>query len=275
MTLVKFRPALLLGLATVLTLSTVGCAEEPNATADSKAASDTSITTKSHDLTKQPGESLSAKKKPEKPKPKPEKAEKPANNVDDANSYQVVVNKRRALNPQDYAPGDLVYPDVPNVNGQPMRAEAGAALEKMLAAASAAGVGDGVIQSGYRDYETQVIIYNRIVGELGQAGADETSARPGHSEHQTGLTVDVDDQTGCVLAACFGETPMGTWLVDHAWEYGFILRYPADKTAVTGYEYEPWHFRYVQTPVAKDMHQKGITTLEEYYGLGPAPDYDG
>jgi D-alanyl-D-alanine carboxypeptidase len=77
----------------------------------------------------------------------------------------------------------------------------------------------------------------------------------------------------CALDQCFANTPQGQWLAANGWKYGFIVRYPADKTAVTGYEYEPWHMRYVGLDLAAEMHRDGIETLEEFFGLPAAPDY--
>ena len=199
-----------------------------------------------------------------------------AQSIDDPNSTWVVVNKLRPLNPADYAPGDLVDVPVPFANPPQLRRETSDAVVAMFAAASAEAGLQMQSQSAYRSYPTQVTVYNRYVNERGQAGADLTSARPGHSEHQTGLSIDISSvPANCSLAACFGETPHGQWLAANAYRFGFILRYPADKTPVTGYEYEPWHFRYVGVPLATEMHTRGITTLEEFFGLPPAPGYAG
>ena len=78
----------------------------------------------------------------------------------------------------------------------------------------------------------------------------------------------------CSLAECFADTPEGAWLRDNAWRFGFIMRYPADKTDVTGYSFEPWHYRYVGTELATELHDTGFTTLEEFFGLPAAPDYE-
>ena len=108
----------------------------------------------------------------------------------------------------------------------------------------------------------------------GQAYADTTSARAGHSEHQTGLALDIGAASGaCSLSACFGDTAEGQWLVSNAWRFGFLLRYPADKAPVTGFAYEPWHFRYVGVGLSTTMHDSGTRTLEEHFGLAEAPDY--
>jgi D-alanyl-D-alanine carboxypeptidase len=131
-----------------------------------------------------------------------------------------------------------------------------------------------MLSSGYRSYDYQVGLYNGYVKSQGQATADTQSARPGYSEHQTGLAVDIEPASKkCELDACFADTPEGKWLVANAYKYGFILRYTQDKTAVTGYAYEPWHFRYVGTPLATEMHNQNVATLEEFFNLPVAPDY--
>ena len=143
-----------------------------------------------------------------------------------------------------------------------------------MAAASADGVYLRMI-SGYRSYDTQVSVYGGFVANYGQAFADTTSARPGHSEHQTGLSVDFDGADGCILDTCFGETAAGLWLAEHAAEYGFTERYPAGLEHITGYMYEPWHYRYVGAELALELQAQGILTLEEFFGLPAAPDYAG
>ncbi len=194
--------------------------------------------------------------------------DKGAHSLDDPASIWVIANKSRPLNPKTYAPTDLVYPDVPNVNHQPMRQETATALVAMFAAArTEAGLGLSV-QSAYRSYDTQVRVYNQDVAAHGQAYADTDTARPGTSEHQTGLAVDISAvPASCSLDACFGTTPQGIWLAANAWRFGFLLRYPADKVAVTGYTYEPWHFRYIGTDLAAQLHKTGVTTLEEFFGV--------
>jgi D-alanyl-D-alanine carboxypeptidase len=244
-----------------------GCATSGDGTADegSKAAkqSSKSTTAKSDDQSPGAGESLSA-----------EPAEDDTD-IDSPDSYQVVVNKLRPLDPKTYEPDDLKQvPGIESVHGHPMRAKAADAASKMLHAAQEDGAGTGVVQSGYRSYDTQVQTYGNLEQSQGRKAADLTSARPGFSEHQTGLAFDVDDKSGCVLDACFADTDLGVWLAEHSWEYGFILRYPKDMTSTTGYEFEPWHFRYVEPKVAKDMHDRHIATLEEYFDLKAASDYE-
>lgn len=186
----------------------------------------------------------------------------------DPASIWVIVNKKHPLIPVDYAPSDLVDPDIHNVNGQPVRAEAATALSRMLAAARQTAGLRFQLQSGYRSYSTQVAVYNQNVAAYGRASADTDTARPGFSEHQTGLVVDLSAlPANCSLDACFAGTAQGTWLAANAWQYGFLLRYPSDKEQVTGYTFEPWHYRYIGTELAAEMHRRGVETLEEFFGI--------
>ncbi len=147
-------------------------------------------------------------------------------------------------------------------------------LEQLFAAAQAAGV-PLELSSGYRSYNYQVRVYGGEVKTYGQAKADSESARPGFSEHQTGLASDVAPADGtCDLSQCFGTTPAGQWLAAHAYEYGFIVRYPQGKESVTGYEYEPWHIRYVGTDLSQEMHRQGIQTLEEFFNISGGTNYN-
>jgi len=163
-------------------------------------------------------------------------------------------------------------PDIPNRNGQPMRAEAARALEKMHAAATADGA-PFVIGSAYRSYAKQAGLFDSYVKRDGVAAAETYSARPGYSEHQTGLVADIDDNGGCYLETCFGETAAGKWVRENGYRYGFIVRYERDQQATVGYIYEPWHLRYVGVKVATDMHDRGILNLEDYFGLPAAATY--
>ncbi|TQL55252.1 D-Ala-D-Ala carboxypeptidase [Subtercola boreus] len=212
--------------------------------------------------------------------PAPPAFDKTANSIDDPNSIWVVVNKQRPIaDGANFEPPDLVdLPgDMPDPLGYMLRSDAADALHSMFVADKAEVGTQLVAQSGYRDYGVQVRAYGHYVSQLGVAGADQTSARPGFSEHQTGLAMDImDTSSGCDLETpCFGSAPSGVWLAANAYRFGFILRYPADKTAVTGYEYEPWHFRYVGVDLATEMHNTGVSTLEEFFGLPAAPDYGG
>ncbi|WP_105122799.1 LD-carboxypeptidase LdcB/DacB [Streptococcus suis] len=128
------------------------------------------------------------------------------------------------------------------------------------------GFNVGKAYSGFRSYETQQTLYLNYVQRDGQAAADHYSARPGHSEHQTGLAFDLTDASGALLTNSRAEQ----WLKDNAHKYGFVVRYLPGKEAVTGYMSEPWHLRYVGKE-AKDIYQSGLT-LEEYYDI-PGGDY--
>ncbi|GIN87329.1 hypothetical protein J6TS2_37150 [Heyndrickxia sporothermodurans] len=147
-----------------------------------------------------------------------------------------------------------------------MRKVAAVALEKMFSAAEK----DGIYlagASGYRSQETQVSLYNNYVNIDGKNLADRYSARPGHSEHQTGLAIDVSGASGeCAIEDCFAGTAEAKWLANHAHEYGYIIRYPKGKENLTGYIYEPWHIRYVGEDVSKEIYYRDIT-LEEYFNV--------
>lgn len=190
----------------------------------------------------------------------------------DPDSMTVLVNKEFGL-PEDYDPSDLVYPDVPflfkeKIEKRKMRAEAAAALEELFAGAKK----DGIYLAGvsaYRSNATQKSLFERYVKKDGLEKAKTYSAEPGHSEHATGLAIDVSGSTGkCAAESCFGDTEEAKWLDQHATEYGFIIRYPEGKQSITGYKYEPWHLRYVGKEIAADIAERKIT-LEEYYDAVP------
>ncbi|NLT25127.1 MAG: M15 family metallopeptidase [Microbacteriaceae bacterium] len=195
-----------------------------------------------------------------------------------ASSLTVLVNKRTPLDPQGYEPSDLVAMSdlgVPSMNDHSLRRPAAEAIAEMFADAEAAGLHLDMT-SGYRDFELQQHLYDEHVEQLGAAGADEVSARPGRSEHQTGLAADISapgSDPGCIIETCFADTEAGQWLAEHAWEYGFILRYPEGLQSITGFTYEPWHFRFVGVEVAADYHASGAATYEEFVGAPDAPDY--
>ena len=257
----RTRHILVAAAGAILALAVVGCTGSPGPTASAS---------RTPKPTQTPGPTLS----PTPSAPPAPRFNKAALSVDDPASIWVVVDKLRPLNPKDYVPADLVQTPVAHANPPTLRAEAADAMVAMFAAAKAEGAGGMQLQSAYRSYTTQVVVYNRYVSQAGQAGADAQSARPGFSEHQTGLAADISSLPAtCVLAACFGDTPQGRWLVANAYRFGYLLRYPADKVAVTGYMYEPWHFRYIGAALATEMHAEGVTTLEEFFGLPPAPDY--
>jgi D-alanyl-D-alanine carboxypeptidase len=188
-----------------------------------------------------------------------------ARSIDDPASIWVVVDKLRPLQPADYEPADLVSVPVAHTWEPLLRREAADAVVAMFGAASQEAGLALASNSSYRSFGAQQNIY---------VGDDELTARPGFSEHQTGLAIDIGPESGvCSLDVCFADTPEGRWVRDNAYRFGFIMRYPADKQAVTGYQFEPWHFRYVGTDLAAEMRIQGVTTLEEFFGLPAAPEY--
>lgn len=193
--------------------------------------------------------------------------------IDDPASPWVVVNKHRPLEPLGFAPDDLTQPaGVVFSDGGSMRAEAADALGKMKAAAQHEGVSLRV-SSAYRAYDRQQEIYVQYAARYGSSKADTFSARAGYSEHQTGWSADVYDTEACRLKECFAKTRAGLWVAAHAPQFGFIVRYPDGESNVTGYTFEPWHLRYVGVGLATEMRDRGTQTLEEFFGLDPAPGY--
>lgn len=163
----------------------------------------------------------------------------------------LIANKTYSL-PSSYDPG--------------LSPEAKKAFDKMAADA----LSDGLylfIVSGYRSYSTQYSTYNYFVWERGTAAADRVSARPGHSEHQSGLAMDIN-----TTSSAFEGTPEAIWLEKNCWKYGFIIRYPKGKESITGYIYEPWHVRYLGKDIAKKVYDSGLT-LEEYLGIDSVYKY--
>lgn len=180
----------------------------------------------------------------------------------DPSDVLILVNKTTNLDP-NYVPADLVWVDLPGVRSTQMRSVAAAALGDLFNAATKQGL-TLYCCSGYRSYATQKELYAENVSALGQTEADLVSAKPGQSEHQTGLAMDVTaESVGYDLLESFGDTKEGQFIKDNGYLYGFIIRYPKDKTSITGYSYEPWHLRYVGKDVAKEIHDKDIT-FEEY-----------
>lgn len=190
----------------------------------------------------------------------------------------VVVNKLRPLAPTDYAPASLVQNVLQTTtpSGR-MRPEVSTALADMATQAEADGAGVIGVNNGFRSYGLQQSTYAAHVDASGQEKADAGSARPGHSEHQTGLAVDV---VACGADGCggldeFGGTPQGEWVAKNAWRFGFIVRYEDGQTGSTGYLAEPWHLRYLGPELAAAYHDGGYLCLEEFFSLPHAPDYRG
>lgn len=171
----------------------------------------------------------------------------------------LIVNKYYYLN-SDYVPDDLETLDSGYSRGgnNKLRSVAKEAFEKMVDAAKLENI---IIYnlSAYRSYETQKNIHDRSIANYGVEESDKSSARPGNSEHQTGLALDVNN-----ISEDFKYSDEYEWLSKNAYKYGFILRYPEDKVELTGYSYEPWHYRYVGEDIAKTIKEEGIT-FEEYY----------
>lgn len=174
----------------------------------------------------------------------------------DATSPVIVVNKKHPLSPVTYTPAGLI--DIGG--GQQLRQEAATAFNTMKADAAGASNTLTAVR-GYVSYDAQKTAYSSLVTSLGQAQADSKSLRPGFSENQTGLAVDINT----IVDQNFATLPAGQWLAANSYKYGFILRYPNGKTEITGHEFEPWHYRYIGVGPATEMHTKGVTTLEDYY----------
>lgn len=177
----------------------------------------------------------------------------------DPSTIAILVNKKHCMQPLTYEPTDLV-----SAYGATLSAKAIDQFKSLYEAAAAAGQPFSVTSS-YRSYDDQVSTYQYWVSVSGAAGADTYSARPGYSEHQTGLAFDVA-ANGCVLN-CFGTTSQYQWMQQNAANYGFIQRYYAGYDSITGYTAEEWHYRYVGKDVALAMQQKGTKTLEEFWGM--------
>ena len=187
-------------------------------------------------------------------------------------SVTVLVNRQFPL-PDDFAPNDLVYPDVPflfddKIEKRMLRQEAATALEQLFAGAKADGI-KLIGVSAYRSHRTQTGLFNHYVERDGEEAAKKYSAVPGTSEHETGLAIDVTGGDGtCAAESCFADKEEAKWLAENSADYGFIIRYPDGKEEMTGYKYEPWHLRYVGVDLAKEVTSQGLT-LEEYYQVIP------
>ena len=183
-----------------------------------------------------------------------------------SDSIDILVNRTHPLD-SSYVPSDLIPVNVPfafigNDQRNFLRRPAAAALEKMFTDAKDVNLSlIGV--SGYRSYDRQKMIYEQNLAVKGEDETNLYSAKPGQSEHQTGLAMDISAPSiFSALTTDFETTPEGMWLKDNAYRYGFILRYPAGKEHITGYAYEPWHFRYVGIPLAAYLKSNNLTLVE-------------
>ena len=182
---------------------------------------------------------------------------KPADNL---NTNLLLVNKYNYLT-EDYVPSNLENISTTYArSGMQLVKEAKEAFETLSENAKKDGM-NVIAMSSYRSYDYQVNLYNNYVAQDGKEAADKYSARPGYSEHQTGLAVDVYNLD--LPYTSFEETEEFTWMQENAYKYGFILRFPKDKVDITGYQYESWHYRYVGKKVAKEIKDNNLP-LEEY-----------
>lgn len=183
-------------------------------------------------------------------------------------SIWAVVSKTHPIS-VDYVPPLLKIPDVAtrtdkSDDERSVRSDIEIPLKNMFAAALTEG-NSLMIGSGSRSANLQAIYFNNLAGSIGEEAANQSIARPGQSEHQTGLAIDISTVfMQCYLDNCFANTGDGQWLVNNSYKFGFILRYPESKESITGYRYEPWHFRYVGVDLATALHESGLTLDEAW-----------
>jgi len=187
--------------------------------------------------------------------------------ISNPEEIEALTNKELSL-PPDYEPEDLVQPNVvwgPVSNYRYLRVEAAEALEDLFNSALEEEI-TLYGRTGYRSYQAQEEIFVNFVNNHGYEEARTFSAKPGQSEHQTGLAMDITSESvDYRLSGDFGDTVEGQWVAENAHNYGFIIRYPRDKEEITGYIYEPWHLRYVGVDLATEIYESGLT-MEEYFG---------
>ncbi len=185
-------------------------------------------------------------------------------------SLTVLVN-RAFLLPEDYIPENLKIPDIPFdstivTEKNNMRAEAALMIEKLFKAAKKKKI-ELTAVSGYRSYARQKAVFEQSAADHGREHADKYCALPGSSEHQTGLAIDISTpDIANVLEEKFADTEAGKWIAKNCYKYGFVVRYPKGKSKITGYNYEPWHLRYVGLTTAKYLYENKLT-LEEFYNV--------
>lgn len=187
--------------------------------------------------------------------------------IQNPTNLMVLVNLEFSLSEQ-YIPEDIVSSNVTYqaLEKSFLRKEAAEALEEMFADASNNGI-ELIAISGYRSYARQKEVFDAQVSTSGYEEAAKLVAIPGNSEHQTGLAMDISSRSvNLDLVEQFEETPEGKWLKDNAHRFGFILRYPKGKEGITGYNFEPWHFRYVGIKAATEIYENDLT-LEEYFNI--------
>ena len=188
--------------------------------------------------------------------------------VDEGNAKTqevMLVNKSFSLS-KNYIPKNLIEPNITyieSVEGEEklLQKEAAFAIEKLFYQAKMENI-KLYATSGYRSYELQKKIYNNKVKSQGKIMAEKYVARPGESEHQTGLAIDITNE----MRNFTGDTKEANWLESNSYKFGFIVRYPEKKEYITGYSYEPWHLRYVGLEIAKEIHEREMV-LEEYLNI--------
>ncbi len=188
--------------------------------------------------------------------------------TDKSSEYLILVNKTHGLR-KTYEPKDLrkvrSAAKDRDAEYQKLRKAAAKAFNDLAAGAKAAGY-TIKLTTGYRPYSYQKTLYKQYIDMDGKDKAEQYSAKPGYSEHQTGLSADVSSPSvGYRLVRKYGRTKAGKWLAENGHYYGFIIRYPKGKEEITGYEYEPWHIRYVGKEAAAEIYERQLT-LEEYLG---------
>jgi zinc D-Ala-D-Ala carboxypeptidase len=191
--------------------------------------------------------------------------------IQNPDNILTLVNKFQGL-PESYKPSDLMIPNVQFSFGKEdipksyLRKEAALALEEMFQATEKEQIVLFAV-SGYRSFKNQQAIFNLEIQKWGEQKAKQAVALAGHSEHQTGLAMDITSKSvNLQLCEEFGQTKEGKWVAENAHKFGFIIRYPKGKEYITGYQYEPWHIRYVGKEAAKVIFEKGLT-LEEYFEM--------
>ncbi len=207
---------------------------------------------------------------PASEKTTPKEFNKSQFSIDEPGSLWWIVNKNRPVG-ESYKPADLVTPDIPlntqkTAEENQIRAHVAPYLKSLFSGAQNEGI-SFFLASGYRSFSLQQAYYSNYVRTSGQMEADRFSARPGTSEHQTGLSLDVATVDRIhYLDQAFGQDIGGKWLATHAHEHGFIVRYPDGKESVTGYMYEPWHIRFVGKELASRLYNSN-QTMEEFFAL--------
>lgn len=276
-------PAVLWALGLGLTLLAGGCNRNISASEPSDIGTDTSPYTEMTPPSVTPETEQSgaqAREQTDKDAPEPTATSTPAEfptpspiavNTD-TSTVTYLVNREYPL-PEDFVPENLTTPDVlfpfsdTTIDKAKMTPEAGDALTLLFDAAYDEAELTLYGVSAYRSYARQYTIYATNLVTQGIAHTNRYSAAPGRSEHQTGLAIDISCASeGFALETTFADTPEGIWIAENAHRFGFILRYPKDKEDITGYNYEPWHIRYVGTELAEYLYETGLT-LDEYYGV--------